>query len=534
MKILLIVGLIIMNLYSQVFMNGYLYYPPSSYSDAKCHNYTAWINAGTCYNPDATTCPTFEVPLGACVAAGIWQASYYLHNENIVDPESGDTLTFNENTGLYENSDNSITLNPLNLTDGFTADDFDRQSSGNSPNTGDGSSPNDPSTCPSPPVCSVNEVLINCECVCKPGFSPNPDQNYECTANCLTPTLNPPPGWNAYLNVYNTDAECASKASTFPNNTYIFDVIDNSVGMQICRFAVCFVDETPNDQCTDRNDLITPADFVFMGIVASALECDMYVDGVGYLASKTKRVFNNCASDTRSYCFLKPSFNNPDSGLPIPPADVPINNIPSIVNNPPALTPPDASDNIANNQELRKHTNLLREINNQLSSSQNNNIDLSRLESTTRDISNKITQLANVNTEGFSNVVDSINNLELNTTSIDYTNLLETENNLTQGIKDSLQVDIEGYNKLDEQGFADMIMNDFTAVKDSFDNLKLLLSSGFEYTPNTGNYVPMTANVLGGTLTFDICSSMAVFAPIIRFMVIVGGFLIAIRIYFKM
>ena len=516
MKILLIISLFTLNLYSSfILRNDYLYYPATSVRPATCVYYPSNF-------------PQL-LPIGVCVAAGIHEALSDI--DVIVDPESGDILTFNADTGLYENSNNSITLNPLNLTSAPIADDFNRQSPNNSPGIGDGSNSDN---CSSPPVCSTNEILINCECVCKPGFSPNPDQNYECTANCLTPTLNPPPGWNAYLNVYNTDAECASKASTFPNNTYVFDIIDNSVGFQICRFAVCFVDETLNDQCTNRNDLTVPNDFVFMGIVASTLECDMYVDGVSYLASKTKRVFNNCANDTRSYCFLKPSFNNPDSGLPIPPADVPINNIPSIVNNPPALTPPDASDNIANNQELRKHTNLLREINSQLSSNQNNNIDLSRLESTTRDISNKITQLANVNTEGFSNVVDSINNLELNTTSIDYTNLLETENNLTQGIKDSLQVDIEGYDKLDEQGFADMIMNDFTAVKDSFDNLKLLLSSGFEYTPNTGNYVPMTANVLGGTLTFDICSSMSVFAPIIRFMVIVGGFLIAIRIYFKM
>ena len=429
----------------------------------------------------------------------------FLNGDNLYNPDTGDVFSYNPDTNLYQN-DTGATYNPDTGV-------YNYPPPSNVGGTGDTSTPDN--TCPTPPTCGVNESVLHCECVCDAGYAPN--SNGVCEPTCVIPTLTTPTGWTPYVNIYNSDNECFVKAQTTQSGNYNFKLIDNSVGFQICRFAICEVDERTNNNCINRNDLIVPTGFIFKGIVNTSLECEVLVNGVDYLYSSTQNVYDNCYTDFRKYCYLKPSLDNNDTGITPPSSEEDINNIPNLT--PPNLTSPSESDNIANNQELKIQTQILRNIDNSLKNNQDNSLRdrlLTNISASNNDLNLKLTNLSNINSNGFNDLKSNLNTLIGDTTDTSGQALSDAMGTLTNlsDINTSLPSFTDDENTTTYQDITDTALSAFdnfetdsqTALTDMIGSIDYGISDMF----NVGSYdfvdypisvtLPMSTTKLEGNL----------------------------------
>ena len=247
--------------------------------------------------------------------------------------------------------------------------------------------------------------------------------------------------------------------------------------------------------------------------------------------------YGKCVSPDAPYFPVKPNNpKNPDNNNSNPNGsgngNINPNNPDTNNSNPSNPNNPNGSGNGNLLPELKTQTSILRTINQNLANFNKGGGDGGGSTSKPNFDSKKITDNANKNA---GDIVKAINDSlgKNNNSSLDYTDLLTEANVMSSLTNDSLKVDINSYSKLNERGFYNMVMNDFTGVKTSYTDLKTLLDNGFKYTPSTGSYTPQSVNVLGGTITLDLCSSMRPLAPFVKFFVVISGFIIAFRIYFK-
>ncbi len=125
-----------------------------------------------------------------------------------------------------------------------------------------------------------------------------------------------PNGWVSFLNVYNSELDCAKKAQDEYIGRYVFQTYQKGS----CTYNICYIDTYNTNSCEDAqnySDLIEPG-YIMKGIVNNEESCRSFVDSVNYLNYYVKRVYPDCESDKSLYCFLKPSLNNPDNGVPLP------------------------------------------------------------------------------------------------------------------------------------------------------------------------------------------------------------------------
>jgi uncharacterized membrane protein YgcG len=78
----------------------------------------------------------------------------------------------------------------------------------------------------------------------------------------------------------------------------------------------------------------------------------------------------------------------------------------------------------------------------------------------------------------------------------------------------------------------DALQNEWSSVYNSYNELKNLVNNGFTLSVPSGSYDAPSTNYHGQVVTFNVCSSFGMFAPIIQFMVTVLGFIVTLKIYF--
>lgn len=171
------------------------------------------------------------------------------------------------------------------------------------------------------PTCTETDST-NSDCTCKSNYiksDPNDVESdciYDCTS--LMPSVSVPLGWEYYINYYNDSVTCGSYASTFLLNEYSFTILQPDLNQPQCSFNICKVNTYVSDPCLSRDALSIPNGYIYKGTVEKELQCSQFVDGVNYFNSQTQKANSDCATDSDLYCFLLPTLDNNDVGVPPP------------------------------------------------------------------------------------------------------------------------------------------------------------------------------------------------------------------------
>ena len=137
-----------------------------------------------------------------------------------------------------------------------------------------------------------------------------------------------------------------------------------------------------------------------------------------------------------------------------------------------------------------------------------------------------------------SDIVNAINDLN----QTDYTDLLIEENNYSKMIASDIAemksyFDDNSTSTLPEEGSITTLLsnleNDVNGLKNKFTDTKSVLDSGFSFTAPSGVNPLISGEVLGGTITFDLCAAFSPLRPIFSFVFTLIFMYFSIVLFYK-